>query len=618
MQRHFSFIHFLLIPVLLPTNARAQGQSVQSLPTIVIQSPEKIEKPKLIEESNYAKVEMNGPLSSITSQYDALNLIPGVQTREQGQTAPAISIRGSVKADRVLSIYNGIPMNTADGLGARRLLVPKEILLPIRIYKGSVSARFGGSAMGGAAVFRNRFATQGSIGVHGAGTATSGSTNGGATVIVPLQSSKKHKLQFSAYGNKDTGEFEFQNARTGITEIRQNNDQITQRFTFHGQHRIGTWKLKESLIIANEYGTTPGSILAPSATTFNTLAGLGAIQIGKKLAKTWTLETRTSFFLIDSEFISLDKKFPDTTLQNQKFYQSVRSNHQIGKTWKTSVVFDYAFSSLSSLVGASGDLQETKLEWASLNQLKLSQSWQVEANARYLADYEKIVPEIELAHVGFSHKLWLKYGEGFRTPSPSEKFANLPTFVGNPNVTPESSRQIELGYLQSAKRRYEFNLTSFALFYEDFLTTTAIDETKITPINQGSARVLGLESSYKLYLGNWSLGIAAAFMNTYNEKEDDSIRLTPDIETTASLSYQLGNWAIGVLHNFWGESLDKNTKGQTVVLDLGHRTDLKLEAKFKNWSLAAALDNAFDIPRESKFGFPDPQRQVKLSMRYLF
>src|SRR4051812_49133267 len=51
---------------------------------------------------------------------DNLSLISGVQGRAQG--TPTISIRGSAEADRVLTLYNDVALDSAAGVGPPTLL----------------------------------------------------------------------------------------------------------------------------------------------------------------------------------------------------------------------------------------------------------------------------------------------------------------------------------------------------------------------------------------------------------------------------------------------------------------------------------------------------------------
>ncbi|OVE78718.1 hypothetical protein BVY01_04610, partial [bacterium I07] len=87
---------------------------------------------------------------NINSIDQSLKYVPGVNTHEGGQ----ISIRGSSGfnyglGSRVMVLYNGNPMMTGDHWAVSWYAIPTSNIKQIEVMKGSGSALYGSSAMGG-------------------------------------------------------------------------------------------------------------------------------------------------------------------------------------------------------------------------------------------------------------------------------------------------------------------------------------------------------------------------------------------------------------------------------------------------------------------------------------
>ena len=231
---------------------------------------------------------------------DFLNTVPGVQARENG--SPTVSIRGSAQATRVLSLVDDIPLNLPDGLGAPTLLLPREVLSEVDLFKGPASVFYGSSAMAGAINYRlrkfDRAAIRGLI-------ADDGGQFGTRSVfgVLPIRFSRKNDfLQLSAFQETAPGEFLFQSTTQNTAGRRTFNNSSTQRYTLSGEQGGDQFKIRERAIIANSIGATPGSLTFPTPSFFNNWVALGSADLSTKISEQLSATIRGSSLYSESTY----------------------------------------------------------------------------------------------------------------------------------------------------------------------------------------------------------------------------------------------------------------------------------------------------------------------------
>lgn len=114
------------------------------------------------------------------------------------------------------------------------------------------------------------------------------------------------------------------------------------------------------------------------------------------------------------------------------------------------------------------------------------------------------------------HIFKAQYSEAFRPPSFFEMYSvNNPTIIGNPDITPETVRTYEAGYIYKSPR-----LTGrFTLFYSELKDLIVADDIEYFYKNSGDAETKGAEAEFR-----WNLlpSLTADANVSYADTEDDA------------------------------------------------------------------------------------------------
>ncbi len=207
------------------------------------------------------------------------------------------------------------------------------------------------------------------------------------------------------------------------------------------------------------------------------------------------------------------------------------------------------------------------------------------------------------------------YGTGVKNPSISELFGNFPTFMGNPELTPESVRGWDIGVEQYLfDDRLNIDITYFRNLIADQITGSNQTVTN----RRGTNKIQGLELSLSFSPFN-NLDINAAY--TYTDSKDannlDLIRRPAHIGNI-NLNYSFyadrANVNVGVSYN--GTQQDNvyppfPTPAFQTTLD--SFTVVNLSGSYKwNHQLAffGRIENILDASYEEVYGFTAPRLGV--------
>ncbi|MBU8537630.1 TonB-dependent hemoglobin/transferrin/lactoferrin family receptor [Falsiroseomonas tokyonensis] len=162
---------------------------------------------------------------------------------------------------------------------------------------------------------------------------------------------------------------------------------------------------------------------------------------------------------------------------------------------------------------------------------------------------ERASPRISLA---WQVTPWLQpyvsYAEGFRAPSLTELYVggqHFPgnSFVPNPNLRPEVSRNKEVGanlrfsdVLQGGDR-LRIRVAAFRNDIDDFIEQTVLRTTTVSA-NVAEARIEGVEAEAQYDAGLWYAGIGAAALKGDNRVTDQPLASIPAHRVTLSAGYR--------------------------------------------------------------------------------
>ena len=235
-------------------------------------------------------------------------------------------------------------------------------------------------------------------------------------------------------------------------------------------------------------------------------------------------------------------------------------------------------------------------------------------------------------------KLRGSYAEGFRMPSERELAASITswgtTYIGNPDLKPESSETYEIG-MDLNWKGLNGSLTWFSTDYTDMIQTEAIAASTYTYINIGSATVSGIEAElskvFALDGSSWTLEPYAGYtwLLQYRDNETgDDLLFTPQWNASTGLKVHDGRGFNGAFNlaytgktfvqNYETGSGEVEQKGGFTVVDLSVSKKFPFsgkEVKGPGITLKAEVNNLFDRDYQYVKGYPMPGRTFVFGLK---
>ncbi|AOS83544.1 TonB-dependent receptor [Chlorobaculum limnaeum] len=230
------------------------------------------------------------------------------------------------------------------------------------------------------------------------------------------------------------------------------------------------------------------------------------------------------------------------------------------------------------------------------------------------------------------------FAEGFRMPSERELAANITswgtTYIGNPDLKPESSDTWEVG-MDLAWKGFNASLTWFSTDYTDMIQTEAIAASTYTYLNIGSATVSGIEAElskvFKLDGSSWTLEPYAGYTHLLkyrDNKSGDDLLFTPQWNASTGLKVRDGRGFNGAFNlAYSGKTFIQNYEtGSGEVVPKGGFAVANLSASRKfpfgdkgiagpGITLKAEINNLFDRGYQYVTGYPMPGRTFVLGLK---
>ena len=232
---------------------------------------------------------------------------------------------------------------------------------------------------------------------------------------------------------------------------------------------------------------------------------------------------------------------------------------------------------------------------------------------------------------------WLKlranFAEAFLMPTARQLASNGDTYVGNPNLKPETSRTWEAGF-DIAYNPVNFSFTFFHTDSEDLISATGrASDGRRFHVNIGEAVREGLEFEFSSDLGylideGYTLRPYANlnFMTKYRDKITGR-RLGDINDFTAGYGVLFGtpedDFTAALKLSYFGEEIYRVTAGDTVygqftVADLTAQKKLFDFADKGNLTLRVEVNNLFDKQYEYTPEYPNPGRNFYVGLIYGF
>lgn len=550
---------------------------------------------------------------------DRWNSVPGIQARENG--SPTFSIRGSAQADRVLKLFDGSPLNMADGVGGSDLLIPTEIMSNVALIKGPASVFYGTSAMAGAVDHRLRFyddpTFSGTLGEAGGLLAEKR-----AALIVPLANKK---TQVSVFAEQNPQSWLYQSTTTNRNGRNDGNAKSLYRATAASDLHFGsTTALNVRAVVAKSTGDSSGSLYFPIHSTIDQTASLISLELKKQISST----VQASAKLLDTRIWGL---YDDGTISQSTSFTTRTSlfadvNVALNDSLLLKSFTDTSLNSLAASYVGSSRYYETDFDIGQTLEASITPQISLQPGYRYQSRYGQFFKSLAAIFSSSPSTFALKLGEGYRAPSLSDRFGNFSTFIANPSLKAERSWTSEISWNYEPGRRFSGFLKGYSskasLYYTNYsdLVDTLTTGGTFTKINSGEARAYGSELSVAYGYRVWMFSAAYNYLNAKSVSSGEPLRLSPEHQTVFSVAQIFGPLLIEAKDTLWSPFYDRDpATGLLKKLDAWNTLDLTFRTlALTNWEFRGGIYNLFDVPRELTIGYPEPQRRLYVSAERSF
>ncbi len=578
-----------LIPALL-----AQTPSSNSFfqdTVVVTASLDEAEREKLP-----ASVSVVGP-SELTARQipEALHYLatlPGVGVVQSGEpgSVTSIFIRGS-SSTQTLVLWNGLVLNDPFFGGFDWAFLSTDGVERIEVVRGPASTIYGSDAVGG---------------------------------VVQLLSGREQDAWLRLEGgDRDYGRAAF---GTGagrdnlyaemVGAYRTGKGELPNSF-FDGAHGFarGEWRMEGGPTIAllarfadqeigiPQSGGQPTPRRRQSSESFD-LALPASLQ-----GRDWTLETLVSRVTSDFQFRDPDASFSldDTKAECLRgrlvasFAPTPEASLGVGGEWQDSEV-DNASNFGVNLDGRSQDNR------AVFAQVRASSGRVTFDGALRYDDHESFgVAWSPAGGISFAlsekARLRLSYAEAFRAPSLGELFF---PFSGNPDLAPETSQSIDLGFDLSGAS-WRFGVSAFELAVEDLIE---FDLASFVNVNVGRARSRGVEAEVSFEQGPWRLSANGTYLDAEDRLTGERLLRRARERFNSQISWSDGPWSFHLIGRYVGDRPDLDPITFETSSNPAY-TRIDLTARWQARPRLAPylrIENAADEQYEEALGFPAADR----------
>lgn len=207
-------------------------------------------------------------------------------------------------------------------------------------------------------------------------------------------------------------------------------------------------------------------------------------------------------------------------------------------------------------------------------------------------------------------------GTAFRAPDSTDRFG----FGGNPDLKPESSRNLEVGLQWQVTEAQRFTLNAFRNDIEDLIDYVVFDPVTFEGLNENveRARIDGIEASYRLSGASWHLLVQASAQDPQNLTDDSQLlrRTRTSLSLSFVKSFSRGQFGVDLL-----TAGARKDVGFPEPVTLSPYTLVNLTGRFAvtpRFDIDARLENAFDEVYELAEGYNTPRRGLYVGARYRF
>jgi len=536
-----------------------------------------------------------------TSLIDLLRGTPGVSYSNSGGPGKATSVflRGT-ESSHVLVLVDGVKIGSAT-LGTASLQdIPVEQIERIEIVRGPFSSLYGSDAIGGVIQIFTRRPKGGLVPHFSVGAGSEGTQRHSAGVAG--KGTQGWYSVNAAHENTDGI-----NARsTGEADL---DGYRNSSLTLQGGYRFGEQWDAEARAFRAEGENMIDGFSANQSMDFVQQAAGARLRYAPTQDFVLTLNGGRSDDLSDT----LSGDVLSSTFDTHRVTGSLQGDLRLGEgLW--SFGYDWRRDHVDSTT--------TYLVDSRINRGAFGQ-WQQTFGAHSLQASVRRDDDTQFGGKTTGSALWgwnftdalrvtVSYGTAYRAPTFNELYF---PFYGDPDLTPESSRSIELG-LRGKHGWGGWSINTFDTKVDDLITTFCTPTFDCTAVNTDRARLKGTEFSVDTSLAGWDLRASATLLDPRNDtegKRDQLLARRAKRSGRFDADRRFGDFSVGASVYAAGarvESFGGNLAGYST-------TDVRLSYAFDDaWRLQLSANNVFDKEYETATSYNQPGRNYLLTLRY--
>ncbi len=475
--------------------------------------------------------------SGASNVAELMQKMPGVLINPNG-TMGSLSIpivRGS-SGSHVLILIDGKRISTPSQFsGADLAKIPVDQIDRVEIIRGPVSALYGSDSIGGVI-----------------NIITKQRSGSGGELNMSMGNNAHMERSVSAYGDlygnqwSVSGSFPTYDGSRANSKFRAADYNVT-----YVMPKVGAWKLNAGLNHYSDKLGLPGPDNFPN-TTDSQWWTRDSVELGGE-TKAWKGNVNVRFYhnmqelknaywdawmatpgLASSLITGATDVIESSYSRNMQAHELVGGIEIRGESYKS-------FSTSSPNVKKSLDNQAIFIQ----DRWTIDEDTDVVGALRYdnhSTAGGKLTPRAGVnTKIADNARMRVSFSEGFTAPNFVQLYYDNPWgagYDGNPNLKPETSRQVELGM------NYEMGIHTFDVAYYRTKITDLIESDGVTPYNNTSnATRNGIEITWNARVDNaTNVGASFTLSDSYNDKTMVRALRQPSTKITATASRSFKNW----------------------------------------------------------------------------
>jgi vitamin B12 transporter len=206
----------------------------------------------------------------------------------------------------------------------------------------------------------------------------------------------------------------------------------------------------------------------------------------------------------------------------------------------------------------------------------------------------------------------LDFNTGYRVPAYLDLY--YPNNQGNPNLIPETSRNLELGVIYSGKP-----IHTRAFLFQNLVHNYIGLDANYIPQNKTSVRLKGVSYGLDTKFGNFKASVSIDYTNATDEGTGKQLARIAKFNSNWKLDYDNGHFNIGGGMTSSGATFDNSDNAPTTINTPYVLFNLYGSYKLdKQWTLFARLNNVLNTQYQTAFGYAMPGFNGFGGVRYSF